>query len=574
MEKVSLVLTENAISSLRESDFDTCSALGEVIDNSLQAGASEIILSTKEVELPAQGRRPVGTTRVIELAFGDDGLGMDATTLHHCMQLGYSTRYNDRTGIGRFGVGMTLGAINQCRRIEIYSKIKDAPSWLFTYVDLDDIFDNPYIPEPQERELPEEYGHCAGQSHGTLVLWKKCDRISTSVEEIKHWIGRTYRKFIGPRIVTKATLIENSTPITVALNNEKINAFDPLYAVPSEHFPENTAATLYEEIHFEMLVPSDADVSYRTSPVTIRMSLLPQQWRKAAGDGGNSLAKKLHIPDNEGFSILRAGREVFYDVMPRFEPKVNSDGIDRWWSAEICFDPVLDSYFTVRNIKRGAHFVKDLREKVQDLMRPTILESRREVLKIYKAARQNSTYNETNVTTEHTEAEVTVKSVVPTPGKAGKEKTEEEKIQEIEEILRHIVNSEDELSAWRAKIESQPCTIVDNEGNSWKGTTFIDIHPQGGRTIIEYNRAHEFFLFIYNVIKELTDVRGKKDIEEIIDDAKKLKTAIDLLFMAYAQAEAQIAVDHEQPAGDTLEILRTNWGTFLKQYIRSYEKSR
>ena len=179
-----------------------------------------------------------------------------------------------------------------------------------------------------------------------------------------------------------------------------------------------------------------------------------------------------------------------------------------------------------------------------------------------------------DVTTEHTEAEVTVKSVAPNPGKAGKEKTEEEKIHELEEILRPIVNSENELAAWVAKIENQPCTIVDNEGTSWKGNTFLDIHPQGGRTIIEYNRTHEFFLFIYNVIKELTDVGGNKEIERIIDDAKKLKTAIDLLFMAYVQAEAQIDIDHEQPAGDTLDILKSNWGTFLKQYIRSYEKNR
>jgi hypothetical protein len=81
MEKVSLVLTGHAINSLRESDFDTCSAIGEVIDNSLQAGASAIHVAVKEEELPARGRRKVGTKIIKEIAFGDNGHGMDAATL-------------------------------------------------------------------------------------------------------------------------------------------------------------------------------------------------------------------------------------------------------------------------------------------------------------------------------------------------------------------------------------------------------------------------------------------------------------------------------------------------------------
>ena len=46
---------------------------------------------------------------------------MDTATLHACLKLGWSSRYNDRGGIGRFGVGMVLGAIHACQRIEVYS---------------------------------------------------------------------------------------------------------------------------------------------------------------------------------------------------------------------------------------------------------------------------------------------------------------------------------------------------------------------------------------------------------------------------------------------------------------------
>ena len=62
--------------------------------------------------------------------------GMDKQILHNCMQLGYSERYNDRKGIGRFGV-MTLGAYLNVR-IEVYSKPQGG-EWNFTYLDLEEM---------------------------------------------------------------------------------------------------------------------------------------------------------------------------------------------------------------------------------------------------------------------------------------------------------------------------------------------------------------------------------------------------------------------------------------------------
>ena len=108
--RAQLVQPGTAIQSLRESDFDAYSAYGEVIDNSLQADATEIKI---HFELIAEKRQH----NVAALAFGDNGTGMDKTTLHHCLAIGWSSRYNDRSGIGRFGVGMTLGAIHECKRV-------------------------------------------------------------------------------------------------------------------------------------------------------------------------------------------------------------------------------------------------------------------------------------------------------------------------------------------------------------------------------------------------------------------------------------------------------------------------
>src|SRR5262245_34315042 len=103
MAGVSLIDDRAALLSMRNSEFDACSAVGEVIDNSIQADATSIRLL---VEFKTNHRQEPITA----IAFGDDGTGMSGDILHRCLQLGYSTRYNDRRGIGRFGVGATLAA--------------------------------------------------------------------------------------------------------------------------------------------------------------------------------------------------------------------------------------------------------------------------------------------------------------------------------------------------------------------------------------------------------------------------------------------------------------------------------
>ncbi|BCL39286.1 ATP-binding protein [Nostoc sp. MS1] len=127
-----------AYKSLRDSGFDFSTAVGEPIDNAIQAQATKIRVITKTIERDnhnSKKKLPV----IQQVAIVDNGYGMNADVLHGCLQLGYSTRYNDREGIGRFGVGATLAAISQCKRITIFSRNKSTSSFLSTYIDIDEI---------------------------------------------------------------------------------------------------------------------------------------------------------------------------------------------------------------------------------------------------------------------------------------------------------------------------------------------------------------------------------------------------------------------------------------------------
>lgn len=130
------IQADTALESMRDSDFDCYSAYAEAIDNSIQALAQNVWIDFLKHTSANKTSSTVGG-----VVFTDDGEGMDAELLHKCLTLGHSSRFNDRSGIGRFGVGMTLGAIHECRRIEVYSK-QNHGEWLFTYMDLDEINGN------------------------------------------------------------------------------------------------------------------------------------------------------------------------------------------------------------------------------------------------------------------------------------------------------------------------------------------------------------------------------------------------------------------------------------------------
>jgi hypothetical protein len=78
--KVPLIAADKALLSLRSSGHDYCSAVGEVVDNSLQADANTIrvrVFTTKKTI----GKNKRATEVVERLAIGDDGDGMGVEVL-------------------------------------------------------------------------------------------------------------------------------------------------------------------------------------------------------------------------------------------------------------------------------------------------------------------------------------------------------------------------------------------------------------------------------------------------------------------------------------------------------------
>lgn len=557
---MTVLLVDNALAlkSMRNSDFDAYSAYGEVIDNSIQANAKQIDIKVNYNPAVGKGFEPIQS-----IVFCDNGHGMEVNVLHRCLQLGYSSRYNDRSGIGRFGVGMTLGAINQCKRIDVYSKVKGG-LWNWVYIDLDEIDakhksdEATGISSPVAVDLPTEHAKYSTMPSGTIVIWSKYDRqpdsASYMLDEMRIWCGRTYRFFIW------------DDNVSLMLNGSPIFAIDPLYTrTEKTAFPNDPKAEVYEDINIPWPVPVDDQIENgpTKSNICIRMSLLPESFRPTRGSGGSKHAITRLIDRNEGLSIVRNRREVFYGEVPYWPKKSFFEEIDRFWGCEIHFDAVLDKAFTVKNIKRGAVPVRELKKSIYEHIAPTrntLLEKIREVWEKAKADEDNRK-DPSNIDTGHSIAEK-IASKTSTPIN----QIDKHKILADEAIAlaNEIGKDEDEQSKqrWALKFKSQPFTIVDD---SWKGATFMDVHHLGGKDVLQYNTQHIFF----RIFRELRD-KIDQGIE-IEKSAIQMKALVDLLFISYAKAEAMFEGDTQITVEDFVEQFKSGWGQYLQNYIKTWK---
>ena len=93
----SILSINHFIEATRDSGYKgTGSAVSELVDNAIQANACKIIINVEKKD----------STPDISISVLDNGCGMDPFTLRHALQFGGSSRFNDRKGIGRYGMGL------------------------------------------------------------------------------------------------------------------------------------------------------------------------------------------------------------------------------------------------------------------------------------------------------------------------------------------------------------------------------------------------------------------------------------------------------------------------------------
>ena len=181
------------IMSNRSIGYTMESAIADIIDNSISAGATIIDIQT-----------PPHSSEII-CFICDNGHGMDLVELDNAMTFGGKDYIAERkaTDLGRFGLGLKTASLSQCRKFSVISKRKEE-DLVGGFWDLDSVkFHNQWQYETISSEICsekimntplEEY------ESGTLVIWEKFDKLRETTKD------RLFSEFIKEMASTQSHL--------------------------------------------------------------------------------------------------------------------------------------------------------------------------------------------------------------------------------------------------------------------------------------------------------------------------------------------------------------------------------
>ncbi|PYC69189.1 ATP-binding protein [Streptomyces tateyamensis] len=192
--------------SLRSFGYDMATALADLVDNSITAGATQVRVEFSTTE---------GQSWV---AIVDNGKGMTEAVLHKALRLGGDgpTALRDRADLGRFGLGLKTASLSQCRLLTVLSRRAGrltCRSWDLEHVARVDDWEVLTEADADALQIAEEV---AFTGTGTMVLWRHLDnagegkvlaqRIGQARVRLAMWFHRflaagTLDLRVGPRSV-------------------------------------------------------------------------------------------------------------------------------------------------------------------------------------------------------------------------------------------------------------------------------------------------------------------------------------------------------------------------------------
>jgi hypothetical protein len=207
------------VGSLRGVGYSLETAIADILDNSIAAGAKSI-----EIQWEWNDGEPVGWIL-------DDGSGMHADRLVEAMRFGGIGPEAERTAedLGRFGLGLKTASLSQCRQLTVVSNSSSKVA-AFTW-DLDQLRKNGggWDLIEGDASLPDEIlDHLKSKKSGTLVVWRKVDFGRTAdrpsyesfladLQRVDAHLGMVFHRFLAG----------DARALRITLNGSRVNAWDP-----------------------------------------------------------------------------------------------------------------------------------------------------------------------------------------------------------------------------------------------------------------------------------------------------------------------------------------------------------
>lgn len=586
-----------AIEAMRDNGYkNTAYAVAELIDNSIQASATSVELLCAEADEEINYNK---LRRLNQIAVLDNGKGMDAEVLKIALQFGNGTRLSkkDRTGIGRFGMGLPASSISQCKRVDVWSWQNGVDSALHTYLDVDEIRrqERTDMPDPANKPIPDIWKKVASSfgETGTLVVWTRLDRLmwrkaNTLIENSEFLIGRMYRNFLH----------NGSLKIRmVAFNRDNVSELNEKFALPNDPgylMAETSCPAPFDKTPMFNPHGEPYEVKYKISfkgeehEVIVRFSIAKDEARER--DQAGSTAYGRHAARNTGISIVRAGRELELDQ----SQVIKYNTTERWWGIEIEFPPSLDELMGVTNNKQSArNFAEIMTLDFDSLMRgnktenmvmqelqdegdpraPLVklaikikneLSQMRALLRIQTKGNRGGKDKRHDLNPERAATELTSKrkeaGYTGTSDEDENEDPELKKMDIAEELKESGVDPE-EAEDLAAQTVSNSLKYSFSDA-AMESDAFFSVRPAGGAINIILNKRHPAF---ENLVEVLQKDNEGADVDELGARLHKASDGLKLLLMAWARYEDELT---DGPRKQTAQDARSDWGRVARAFMQ------
>ena len=215
------------IESTRAIGYSLESAIADIIDNSVAAGASNVDLFFFPVDEEY-------------IAILDNGYGMTESEINMAMQYGSKNPLEQRgeNDLGRFGLGLKTASLSQSSILTVVSKqnavllarrwdinyVKETGHWTLLVLEEKDILELPHIENLLEYKT------------GTLVIWQELDRLKAGEINFEQSLGRKvdlvreHLALVFHRYLSGESGLKK---LSIQINFEKIVPIDPFLTLKS-----------------------------------------------------------------------------------------------------------------------------------------------------------------------------------------------------------------------------------------------------------------------------------------------------------------------------------------------------
>lgn len=357
-EKIVMPYAPILVESTRSIGYSFEAAVADIIDNSISASATE-------VRICFSSRDPQW------LCIEDNGWGMTPVELENAMRYGSqsSTDVRREDDLGRFGLGLKMASLSQCRKVTVMTKKDDvtcAACWDLDYIIQQKNWSLQFYSEEELEDMPG-YLYLKLKDSGTVVTWERFDRLKQGAAQItkafdeKIELTRKHISLVFHRFLND----ENpKSRITMYFNGEVVKGIDPFLTKhpATQPLSEQVLRIASEEIRVKPYV----------LPYISKMSK-----QDIAAIGG-----KEELRQQQGFYIYRNKRLIIWGTWFRL---IKHNELGKLARVRVDIPNSLDSIWEIDIKKSRASLPHFIKKNLVDIVENTVGRSER----VYKYRGRN-----------------------------------------------------------------------------------------------------------------------------------------------------------------------------------------